>query len=344
MTNTTISISTWAIIKVALVILSLWFLYLIREVAVMMFAAVILYAVLRPAVNWLENKKIPRGGSVLLIYIVLLVILSALIGVVIPPVAREVGQLVQDLPLLWNAALDKFSDLRSYTQEQGLYNNIQEIFSTLEGWLASASRGIFSGIMSLFGGLASFIIILVMTFYLLTEERALKKFFETIIPRPYQTMLFNLAELFQNKMQGWAKGSFILMVVIFLIFYLGLSILQVPYALILALLAGLFEVVPYIGPLTSALPILFLASTQSWMTGLLALILIVVVQQLENHLIVPRVMKQAVGLNPIVSIIAVIAGAKLAGFVGIILAIPVTLVVSIILKEFFMNSETPKSV
>ncbi len=337
MTHTTISISTWAIIKIALVILGLWFLYLIREVAVMMFAAVILYTVLRSAVSWLEGKRMPRGLSVLLIYIVLLAVLAGIIGLVVPPVAREVGELVQDLPILWNSAMDKFSDIRSYTQEQGFYSNIQELFSALEGWLTNASRGIFSGIMSLFGGIASFLIILVMTFYLLTEERAIKKFFETVIPRPYQGVFFNLAGLFQQKMQGWAKGSLVLMMVIFLLIYIGLTILQVPYALVLALLAGILEIVPYIGPLTSAIPILFLAFTQSPLTGLLTLALIVVVQQLENHLIAPKVMKQAVGLNPIVSIISVIAGAKLAGFVGVLLAIPVALVVSIFIKEFLMS-------
>ena len=118
-----------------------------------------------------------------------------------------------------------------------------------------------------------------------------------------------------------------------------LSLLGIPYALVLAIFAGLMEIVPYVGPIISAIPGIILGFTISPLTGFLTIFMYILVQQFENHVITPQIMKKAVGLNPIAVILAIFVGAKLAGILGAILAIPVATAVSIFVSDIFKDKE-----
>ena len=128
-------------------------------------------------------------------------------------------------------------------------------------------------------------------------------------------------------------GQILLMLIIGVLTYIGLFFLDVKYALTLALIAGLFELIPYVGPFIALIPAAILAFIQAPLLGLLVVILYVVIQQLENYVIVPQVMKKTVGLNPIVIIIVMLIGAKLAGVIGIILSVPLTASIAEFLKD-----------
>ncbi|MBU4332000.1 AI-2E family transporter, partial [Patescibacteria group bacterium] len=138
----------------------------------------------------------------------------------------------------------------------------------------------------------------------------------------------------QKKIGSWLRGQVILMIIIGILSYIGLLILGVRYALLLALFAGLMEIIPYIGPIFGAVPAVFIALTQSPIKGLLVIVLYLIIQQLENNLIVPKIMKRAVGLNPIVVILVILIGGKIAGIVGALIAVPVATAFSVMLKDF----------
>ncbi len=329
-----ISISTSTMLKAVGIVAALWIASMIQEVLVMLFVAALFASILDPLVERLYTHSIPRAMSVLGIYLLVLIILSLVIGFIVPPVALQIRDLAYNLPQVAESLGSQFAS-PGWLNQFGSLDSVQEIIQKLEGALTQIGGGIVSGIVTLFGGLASFFIILVITFYLVTQRNAVQGFFTHIIPTRYQKSLFEMFTLFQDKAQRWVLGNLLLGLSIFIIMFIGLSILDVRYALVLALLAGLMEFIPYVGPLFAALPVIFIAFTQTLLTGLLTLILIVIAQQLQNHLIAPRVMQHTVGLNPVVSVIAVITGAKLGGFVGILLAIPVTLVISILMKNFF---------
>jgi predicted PurR-regulated permease PerM len=146
-----------------------------------------------------------------------------------------------------------------------------------------------------------------------------------------------------NRMQGkiglWIRGQLILSLIIFSLTFLGLSILGVNYALVLALIAGLTEFVPYLGPTIAAIPAIFLAFTQSPMLALFVLALYYIIQMVENHIIVPKLMQKVVGLNPVISIMVLLVGFKLAGILGAILAIPVVTIASVFLKDLFEKKD-----
>jgi predicted PurR-regulated permease PerM len=138
----------------------------------------------------------------------------------------------------------------------------------------------------------------------------------------------------QNRLGNWLRGQLILSLVIFTLTYIGLSILQIKYALVLAMLAGSFELIPYVGPILSSVPAIFLAFVQAPYLALFVILLYFIVQQLENSLIVPKVMGRVTGLNPIVVLIAVLIGAKIGGIVGTLMAVPVATALSTFLYDF----------
>ena len=176
---------------------------------------------------------------------------------------------------------------------------------------------------------------MVITFYMTIEEDGLKKFVRSIAPIEYQPYLVQKTNRIQVKMGGWLRGQLILMFIIGSLTYVGLLILDVPYALVLAIFAGLAEFVPFLGPLIAAVPAVFFSFSDSPWKAFGVVIFYIVLQQLENQVIVPKVMQKAVGLNPIVVIIVMLIGAKVAGLVGILLAVPATTIAWIFFADIF---------
>ena len=172
---------------------------------------------------------------------------------------------------------------------------------------------------------------------MVVEEDAMKKLVWSVTPEKNQTYIIDLINRMQKKIGLWFRGQLLLCFTIFLLTYIGLSILGIKYALVLAILAGLTEFVPYLGPVIGAVPAVFLAFTQSPLLALFTLILYIVVQQVENNILVPKVMEKAVGINPIVSIAVLMIGFQLAGIVGAILSIPVATAAGVIIKDVFDN-------
>jgi predicted PurR-regulated permease PerM len=145
----------------------------------------------------------------------------------------------------------------------------------------------------------------------------------------------------QRKMGLWVVGQFILSVFIFILTYIGLTILGVEYALVLALIAGLLEVVPYIGPFVSAMPAIFFALIQSPPLVIGVIILYILIQKTEGYVLVPKIMEKTVGTSPLVVLLALLIGFKLAGILGVLLAVPLTGAITVIIQEFFQNKSQP---
>jgi predicted PurR-regulated permease PerM len=173
----------------------------------------------------------------------------------------------------------------------------------------------------------------VLTFYLLIERQRLD---DLIVQFSFgkQVKAMRIVNKAEEKLGGWLRGQIALSFIIGLGAFVLLSILNVPYALPLAVLAGMMEVVPVIGPIVSAIPAILIAYISAPFTAIWVAVGYFVIQQLENHLVVPQVMKYSVGLNPLVVILAVAIGGRLLGISGALLAVPITVVVQIIIEEF----------
>jgi predicted PurR-regulated permease PerM len=331
---TTFNVSALTIVKIILIPLILYVAYLMRDILMVILIALILSVLIDPLADWFEKRKIPRTLAVLLVYIILISLVSLIVVLIIPPLTTQFQQLTDNIPSYWDRvkSLDAADFLAEYDSSA-----LQRTFKSVEDNLA---QGVFAGLGGIFGGVASFFLVLVLTFYMVVEEKELKEIVRSLIPAHYQPYLFQLAGRMKGKMAAWLKGQLALCLIIGLSVFIGLSIMGVKYALVLGLIAGLFEMIPYVGPWTAAILAVFIALGQSPTLALVVLIFFIVLQQAENNLIVPKVMKKAVGLNPIISILAIVTGAKLAGFLGILFAIPVASVLSIFLQDFFISGKT----
>jgi len=349
--NLTINISTGTVIKTIGVLLILAFVWFIRDIILLVFIAVIFAAIIEPLVNFLEDRStnvikrhMPRGLVVIFIYLALFLFLFLIVRMIIPPIVEQVALLTSNFPDLWNKIVENFNSLKQYSESQGLVDNIQQGLKGLQGSLEAAAGGVYSFIVAIFRSVVNFLLILVIIFYLVVEKNAINKLFKAVAPVKYHPYLVQLFQIIQKKIGAWARGQLILGLIIGVLSFIGLIILLPKYALVLAIIAAVTEVVPYLGPILGAIPAIFLAFAVppfSFWRGVAVLILYVVIQQVEEKIIVPQVMKKQLGLNPVVIIIVMLIGFRLAGIIGLVLAIPVTTAVGVIIKDFFDKSELP---
>jgi len=334
-----IDLSIMTIVKFFLVVLFLFFLYLIKEVLAILFVALIFASAVDPWVDNMERIKFPRWLTILLIYILLIIAIFLVVYLLIPPIAEQIGQLANNFPDYFEKLGGALEGVRNFSVEHGVMGELDQGLNAIKDNLSGALTSVFSTVAGIFGGIISFFVVLVITFYMTVEESAMKRTLTYILPSKYQPFTLQLINKVQKKIGAWLKGQLILSLILGIMSYVGLLILGVNYALILALVAAIGEFIPYLGPVIAAVPAVFLAFSQSPLKALLVLILYIIIQQIENNILVPKVMQRAVGLNPIISIIALLVGAKVAGIVGVILAIPVATAISVIVREIWKAKE-----
>jgi predicted PurR-regulated permease PerM len=334
---TKIEISAKSIIKIIVIILAFWVAYLIRDIILILFVVMILVSAIYPIADWFQSKKIPRLIGVLIIYLIFLALISFIVFLLIPPLVEEVRQLTNDFPHYWTKISTEVTNLGAYSSEYGL--QIQDNLKNLNNALNRAASSVFSILADVFDGILSLMVVLVLTFYMVAEKEALKDILRSAVPIQYQPHLVRLVVKMQKKLGQWVRGQLILCFIIGAMVYVGLSILGIKYALVLGLFAALTEFIPYLGPIIGSIPAIFIAFSQSPVLALFVVILFVLVNQLENHIIVPKLMQKMTGINPVVSIIALLIGAEIAGIIGVILAIPIAICVSVILEDLIETSK-----
>lgn len=334
-----ININFFSVIKIILVLVLFYFLILIKDVLAILFVSLILASAVDPSVDWMQKRKIPRALGVLFIYSALFSLIGLTIYLIIPPIITEVGELSDDFPRYIERVTSGINVLKEYSQQHGILDNVRNNLGALSANLQGAASGIFSTVSGILGGIFSFFLVLVITFYMVVEENAIKKLVWSIAPTQYQPYVMQLINRMQKKIGMWLRGQLILSLIIFLLTYMGLSFLGVKYALVLALIAGLTEFIPYLGPMIGAIPAIMLAFLQTPILALFVLALYYVIQLVENNILVPKIMQKAVGLNPIISIAVLLMGFKVAGVVGAILAIPVATAISVFVQDFFDGKE-----
>lgn len=329
----TITVSMASILRALLIFLLIWFLYLVRDVILLVIISLVLASALDPFVDDLKKVHFPRWAGVLLLYLFALALISGAVYLLVPPFSEQVGSLSENIPEFTGLLSEKITLLKGSSGEfigaEGI-TKVLEILTQKANQLAGSVVGL---ITSVFGGLLSAVLVLVLTFYLLVERDAMKNFVSDLIPKHYEDQFADAASQIKVRIGRWFKGQLILSLIIFVLTFIGLTLLNVKYALTFALLAGITELVPYIGPVLGAIPPVLITFLIDPFKALLVLGLYVVVQQLESHLIVPKVMQRSVGLNPVIIVIAVMVGARLKGLIGVLLAIPLATAAVIILKE-----------
>ncbi len=330
-----IEISTGTMLRAVFVILLVGILFFVRDIIVLLFLAVIVSSTIDPLVDMLERKKIWRVFSVSTIYLVSFFIISLAISFLIPPIVYQFNEFSQNIPHYYQKIQNSIEPINYFFQTKNIIVDTQSIFNNLSGWLSRAPRNIFSTTVGVFSGLIAVISVLAMAFYMTLVRDGIKKTVVAVTPKKHQQHAANLTIRIKHQIGKWMQGQLVLMGIIFVLDFIGLSLIGIPYALILAVIAGILEIIPYVGPVLASVPGVILGFLISPTKGFLALLVYFIVQQAEGHMIVPLVMKKAVGLNPVAVIVALLVGAKLGGILGAVIAVPVATTIDIFVRDFF---------
>ncbi len=348
---------------VGLLFLLLWQL---RDLALVILSAIVIASAIEPATKSLTKYGLNRLASVILTYGVVASLFFTSIYFILPPVLGDLSSFLSTVPdyvssseqikqvangQISNTAgkLSTLSD--DIGTSQDVFSKLVKRFNGGSGQMTGASSIVdiinnvkdalsnvsssFTGILSLiFGGVFSFIIIVILSFYFAVQEDGISNFLRVIIPDRHEDYVISLWTRTRNKIGYWMQGQVLLAVLVGVLAYLGLTVLGIKNALLFALLAALFEIIPLFGPILSALLPTISAFADGGLTSAVKVILLfVIIQQFENHLIYPLVVKKIVGVPPIFVVIALIAGAKIAGFLGVLLAVPIAAA----LTEYFID-------
>ena len=335
MQKQTIDISYESILKIIFVLFTLFFLFQLRHIIFIIFISVIVALIANPAVDRMQKRNIPRVVGASAFCLTALLVIGLLVYIVAPPLAKEVSQLTSQFPTYLEQV--DFNDSIIQDQSLGYMSSepFQNILIEAGKFLKDATSNFVSVMLGLLGGILSAVLILVISFYFIVEEKGIEKFVENVIPYNLRPRALKIIKKTESQLGKWFVGQLVLGLIVGLLSFIGLSILGVPYALVLGIIAGTMELIPYIGPTLASIPAILIAFTVSPLLAILTLILYFLIQQFENYLIVPKVMERSVGLHPVIIIIAMLVGGQLAGILGVILAIPVTTIISIIFKDVY---------
>lgn len=311
-----IDISYKTIIFITVFILGLWLIFLIKDLLLILFASIILMSALTPLVKLFVRWRVPKPLSIALTYLIILGVVVGIFATILPPLIEQTTTLIVTLPPL----LSQFFNVTSIDK------------SVVSQEFANLSRNFVTLTFVVFDNLITIIFLLVITFYLLLEKEGLENRVARLFIGREAKVRKSMIQI-EEKLGAWLRGQIILSLIIGLLSYIGLLVLNIPYALPLAVIAGIMEVIPVIGPIVSAIPSILIALTISPILSLAVAAMFFIIQQVENHLIVPQVMKRAVGLNPLVVILAIAIGSRLLGFAGALLAVPISVVLQIVVTQ-----------
>lgn len=321
--------STKVVVQVFLLLLILAFLWVIRDVLVILLLAMVLASAMEPLADYLRKHKIPRAVSVFSVYIVVLGLAGLIFSQIIPLVIEQLRLVQANLPQFIADFQTQYPNVFNFFGNVNLSGALKDFFNPENGGATVVTRTV-----GIFNGLFAFLTVLVVSFYLVAQEKSMKELIRSVLPPSKQEFAMQLVTKIQHKMGLWVLGQLILSVFIFVFSFFGLTILGVKYALVLALLAGLMEVVPYIGPTLSAVPAVFFAFLQSPTLALGVLILYILIQKTESYILVPKVMQKTIGASPLVILLSLLIGFKLAGVLGLLLAVPLAGAITVTIAEF----------
>ncbi len=308
----------WILFSLALV----YILIKLTGVIILLFTAILITLAICPLVDWLDKYKIKRGISAILI---LLLIFGSIITITISiaaPLVEQTQLFSQRLPEI----IDRVSPLKFVD------GSFSTQFAAVPGKVLNIALDTFSGFITAFT-------VIVLSYYMIQEMHNLKKYLTYWFGE--KGLTYNtIAEKLEVQIGNWVRGQLLLMLIVGFLSYLGYLIIGIPFALPLAFFAGLLELVPNIGPTIAAIPAILVGFSISTNHGIAALIVCLVVQQLENNLIVPKIMQQVTGLNPIITIIAIMIGFQVGGPLMAVLALPVVLSARVIFSHISLNKDT----
>ncbi len=340
-----ISIDNATLLRIVIFGLVVIGLFYLRELVLVLLTAIVIASFVESAVASFSKIGLGRAMSVVIVYVLTFLVIAGLFYVFVPvfvgelsSLAESVGQYFPNSNII--QALDSGTVSGAHNIVSGISNNasLGEIIGSTQSFIANVSGGFFQTIVSVFGGIFNLILIIIFSFYLSMQERGIEAFLRVVTPIKHEAYVIDLWKRTERKIGLWVQGQMLLGVIIGLLTYLGLTIIGVEYALLIAILAAVSELIPF-GLILATVPAVLFGYIDGGVSmAVIVLAFFFIIQQFENYLIAPLIVQKVIGISPIVMIIALLVGATLAGFWGLILAIPV----AVCLLEYISDMEKKK--
>ncbi|OGY59503.1 MAG: hypothetical protein A3B23_00900 [Candidatus Colwellbacteria bacterium RIFCSPLOWO2_01_FULL_48_10] len=323
--------SLWKVLAMAGAVLVA---YRLREVVLAVLLSVFISTALAGVVSRLEKMRLPRMLATIMVFVFGLAVIAFLIYTVIPIALIELNSLLSNL----NGTITKVLGSDASSKISRL---VDPSLGNLAGVLLAGNAPLLDIIGLFLGGATYFFTVLVLSFYLTVSRNGVRDFLRAVLPASVENRIIGIYERTARKIGLWFHAQMVVSLIVAVMVSLGLWLMGVRYSLILGVFAAVFELVPVMGPIFSGALAVIIAAAQSWTLGLYAFILFLIIQQLESNVLVPLMMKRAIEIHPVVILISLLGGVKLAGFVGMLLAIPAAVIIVELLDEW-SHSKAPK--
>lgn len=337
------SLVRYGFLCLAITIIALWTLYLLRGPLLLLYVCVLFATGLSPLVRYIERRRplggkrrLPRPAAILLIYAAVLGTIAGIGAMIVQPLVEQSQQFWKELPTLLDRLQARLMSWGVISPDRSLKELIQQAPGSVD-----AVTAVIGTLWGFVGGLLGFITVLLLTFYLLVESQGIFEFLLRLVPSDRRQKVSEVSALVTEKVSAWLGGQLLLGFVIGATTAIGLALMGVPYFYLLAMIAGVGEMIPIVGPIISAIPAVAVAFTVSPGLALGVTIFFLVQQQLENAVLVPKLMGQTVGLGAVTVITALVVGGELLGMVGALLAVPTAAIVKVLIEELYLVEKAP---
>ncbi len=338
-----ITITPGTILTAIVILLLVWLAFVLQGLVLIVLTAIVLASAMEPGIQWFMRRRLPRALSVAALYLVVFGTLFGIAYAFFPPLIQETRNFAASLPQYLNT-LNVTNlvpeGLLPSSASAGTSSTITDALSQLENIFTPTGGGAFRALSGIFGGVVSFIIIVVLSFYFAVEETGVDDFLRIVVPLEHQSYAINLWKRSHHKIGLWIQGQLVLSCIMGIFAFLWLTILQIPYAFVLAIVAAMAELIPVFGPLIAGVTaVAVAASSEPTSTVLLVAGGFLVLHELEANLIYPLVVKKVVGVPPLLVILALFAGGELAGFLGILLSVPIAGAIQELVSDILKKNE-----
>lgn len=332
-----LDISWGTIFKVGIAFFGFYILYLIKDILIWFVFALIISILFNPAIDFFQKRKIPRVISTIFVYVGIFGIISFLVYATVPLFISEIQYFSQILP-------QYFEKTSPFLRKLGIqaFENIESFLNFLSKTLESITANIFNTIFVIFGGIFSTIFVLTIAIFLSLEEKPIEKVISLFFPKKYEAYLLSLWSRCQKRVSGWFLSRILGCLFVGLLCYLTFLLFNTKYPFSLALLAGTLNFIPIVGPLITGILIFLIISLENISKALFVLIVFILIQQIESNIFLPVLTKKFLGLSPALVLMALAIGGTLFGFLGAILAIPLTGILFEFLRDFLKKKKAEK--
>lgn len=335
-----VSITSGTVFTTLLIIAGVYLFWILRDLALLVLTAIIIASAIEPGVAFFIRYKVPRFISALLLYVLVFGAIFAILFFFFPPIIADAANFLSAMPRyldtinITTPLTDITNSVSAVTSQSQTQSYVQTLIS-LQSLFTSSSGSVLQLLITFFGGIFSLVLVIVLSFYFALQDTGVDDFIRLVMPVKYEEYYVDLWKRSQKKIGLWMQGQILLSVIVGILVYLGLLIIGVPYALLLAVFTAMVEIIPVFGSIIAGVVAVIVGYSDGGV-AIAAIVagLYIVVNQFESNLIYPLIVKKIVGIPPLLVIVALIAGYTLAGFLGAILSVPVSAVLLEFINDF----------